>query len=231
MFHYVYKISFQTGHAYFGVRSCECLPEEDTKYLGSPQTYKHYWDNFIPCKTIIRQFETREEANSFETELISWVWSVDANLSLNAATGHTNFCTLGTTRTEKQKLKIAKPYYLVSPEGLIYKGVNLREFCLSNKFPESTLRQVIKGKKFQYRGWTNSVENHQVYLKARLIRGVHWLKSRRTWIVRYPVDKRWVQKAFNTLYAAIEYRDSVEERGYLYKATIRQNMQDFITED
>lgn len=49
--HYVYKITFQNQpYVYYGSRSCNCLPEEDSDYLGSPITNKKYWVDFEPKK-------------------------------------------------------------------------------------------------------------------------------------------------------------------------------------
>lgn len=64
-YHYVYYSWEQWGRGYIGVRSCRCLPEEDTKYLGS------YRDKtFKPTEKIILQtFSTRKEANIAEIKL------------------------------------------------------------------------------------------------------------------------------------------------------------------
>ena len=34
MNHYTYRLIFQDGRQYIGVRSCKCEPQEDIKYLG-----------------------------------------------------------------------------------------------------------------------------------------------------------------------------------------------------
>ena len=63
--HYVYKSYEIAGREYIGIRSCNCLPEEDTKYFGSFSD-----KTFNPSeKTILFTGETREEVAEIEVEL------------------------------------------------------------------------------------------------------------------------------------------------------------------
>ena len=63
--HYVYHSYEEWGREYIGIRSCDCLPEEDTKYFGS---FKD--KTFKPTeKTILFVCETREEVLEIEIEL------------------------------------------------------------------------------------------------------------------------------------------------------------------
>ena len=63
--HYVYRSYEEHGRDYIGTRSCNCLPEQDTKYLGS------FTDKtFNPTgKVILFVCETRKEALEIEIEL------------------------------------------------------------------------------------------------------------------------------------------------------------------
>jgi len=63
--HYVYHSYEEWGREYIGIRSCDCLPEEDTKYFGS------FCDkSFKPTgKTILFVCEKRIEASEIEIEL------------------------------------------------------------------------------------------------------------------------------------------------------------------
>ena len=64
-YHYVYKSFEEKGREYIGCRSCDCLPEEDTKYFGSFRD-----KTFNPTeKTILFVCETRIEASEIEIEL------------------------------------------------------------------------------------------------------------------------------------------------------------------
>lgn len=73
-FHYVYKITNKTNNQiYVGVRSCDTMPELDTKYIGSGSriTYairKYGVSNFD--KEILQTFESRELANIKEAEIV-----------------------------------------------------------------------------------------------------------------------------------------------------------------
>ena len=72
--HYVYKSFEEEGREYIGIRSCDCLPEEDTKYFG---TFKD--PTFKPTgKTILFVCETREEVLELEIELHDF-FDVDVN--------------------------------------------------------------------------------------------------------------------------------------------------------
>ena len=65
MNHYVYHSYEEWGREYIGCRTCDCLPEEDTKYFGSFRD-----KTFFPTeKTILFVCETREEAAEIEIEL------------------------------------------------------------------------------------------------------------------------------------------------------------------
>lgn len=58
MNHYIYYSYEEWGRGYIGIRSCKCLPEEDTKYFGSFRD-----KTFKPTnKIVIEVFESRKEA-------------------------------------------------------------------------------------------------------------------------------------------------------------------------
>jgi hypothetical protein len=60
MHHYTYLITYNNGLKYMGVRSCECLPEEDVKYFGSSR-HTPTVDNVV-SKVILQTYLTRKEA-------------------------------------------------------------------------------------------------------------------------------------------------------------------------
>ena len=63
--HYVYCSYEEWGRDYIGVRSCDCMPEEDTNYFGSFRD-----KTFKPTgKTILFVCETRKEVLEIEIEL------------------------------------------------------------------------------------------------------------------------------------------------------------------
>lgn len=176
--HYVYQITFlEVPHIYFGARSCECLPEEDAKYLGSPCTHKEYWVVNTPVKQILRLFEIRDDANAYEKMLISQQWEQNKPLSLNASIGGEKFHTAGVghepwnkgkPHSPEQIKKISdalkdriiehggKSFVGISPGGEHVFFTNARKFCRDN--PEWELHATVicscaKGKFEQHKGW------------------------------------------------------------------------------
>jgi len=64
---YTYRINFVSGHYYFGYHKGSGL---DDGYFGSPVTHKERWMTTMYSKTILRVFNTKEEAWKAEVELI-----------------------------------------------------------------------------------------------------------------------------------------------------------------
>lgn len=191
MYHYTYKIEFETGHVYFGSRSCECLPRDDS-YLGSPVTYKAHWKKFTPTKVILRTFDTRQEACEYENVLIEWCWSVNRSLSLNATIGGTKFSKLGVPHSQKtielMKIKArlkadneGKEFEIISPEGIAVKVKGLARFCRENNTTQAAILSLLKGKVQHHKGWTSTWENHTKYKETYELRGLNWHKGRKRW--------------------------------------------------
>jgi hypothetical protein len=157
-YHYTYRISFPTGHVYFGVRSCSCLPEEDS-YLGSPATFKHYWEEHEPTKTILACWPTREIAEAIEDELILYQWSLDKSLSLNASVNGTKFNRYGTKHSEEFIANRSKKWEFVDPEGKVIEVFNLEKFCRDKDLDPSNMRSVNKGRDSVHKGYRQVNEN------------------------------------------------------------------------
>ena len=98
--HYVYHSYEEWGREYIGVRSCDCMPEEDTKYFGS---FKD--KTFFPTeKTILFVCETREEAMEIEIELHDFFdVAVNPQFANRSKQTSTKFDTTGVPNTEAQK--------------------------------------------------------------------------------------------------------------------------------
>ena len=103
--HYVYHSCEEWGREYIGIRSCDCLPEEDTRYFGS---FKD--KTFFPTeKTILFVCETREEAMEIEIELHDFFdVAVNPRFANKAKATSTKFDTTGVSKTEEDKRKISK---------------------------------------------------------------------------------------------------------------------------
>jgi hypothetical protein len=98
--HYVYHSCEEWGREYIGRRSCDCLPEEDTKYFGSFRD-----KTFKPTeKTILFVCETRKEAGEIEIKLHDF-FDVAVNLQFanRAKAISTGFDVTGVPKTEAQK--------------------------------------------------------------------------------------------------------------------------------
>jgi len=98
--HYVYHSYEEWGREYIGVRSCNCLPEEDTKYFGS------FTDKtFNPTgKTILFVRETRQEVAEIEIILHDFFdVAVNPQFANKAKAVSTGFDRTGVPYTEEQK--------------------------------------------------------------------------------------------------------------------------------
>ena len=104
-YHYVYKSFEEEGREYIGIRSCDCLPEEDTKYFGS-----FYDKTFKPTgKAILFIGETRKEVAEIEIELHDFFdVAINPKFANKAKQTSTKFDTAGVPRTEETKRKIGE---------------------------------------------------------------------------------------------------------------------------
>ena len=111
MHHYVYSITYiDVPNIYYGSRSCKCLPEEDTKYWGTPVAFKEFMDAHASTriKTIICiGFNTREAATYYEADLIREQWEIDKPLSLNAHIPGEKFCMLDRKHKPETRKKMS----------------------------------------------------------------------------------------------------------------------------
>ena len=81
MIHYVYKLIHEkTGEFYIGSRTCKIDPSLDN-YMGSMITWKP--DKSLLNKIVLKSFNTRNEANSFEVKLIKKWFSHPLNRNYN----------------------------------------------------------------------------------------------------------------------------------------------------
>lgn len=92
MHHYVYYSYEQWGRGYIGVRSCKCLPEQDSSYFGSFSDEK-----FHPTeKIVLCVFSTREEALTAEVVLHEFYEiHLNPHFANRARQLTTSFCTAG----------------------------------------------------------------------------------------------------------------------------------------
>jgi group I intron endonuclease len=112
---------------------------------------------------------------------------------------------------------VSLPFKLISPEGILFEGKNLREFADANNLHHTALYQVHLGKTRHHKGWTISLENHNLYLEAYEMRGISFYKANSTWQISYKLNDKRCCKRFLTFEEAKLHRDSIESTGYKYK--------------
>jgi hypothetical protein len=148
-------IRFDTGQFYIGKRSAPVPPEQDTKYLGSPVTYKHLWKDPTLTKTkhILRVVSTHDELVELETKLIKEGWRKypDQCLNRNASPAfHPDACKLGASIIAE---KTKKKFSIMSPDGTIVHGENIRKFCRENNLDQRHFFKVLTGTRNHHKGW------------------------------------------------------------------------------
>jgi hypothetical protein len=185
--YYLYLIKFSDGRYYIGSRGCNCRPEQDTGYMGSPTTFKQLWTDPTLTKTkhILREVNSVSELRRIEPILIKAGWARDGkDVCVNrhaSPTFHPEVCSkggkisgakayeLGTgihkqTREEKSMNgkkggkvvaeRYSRNFTIVSPEGKVYKGRNLRKFCRDQGLDHANIRKVLRGVRLSSGGWT-----------------------------------------------------------------------------
>lgn len=104
-------------------------------------------------------------------------------------------------------------YSVISPEGILYEGENLKDFARSKNISPTNLHHVISGRYVHSEGWTSSFENHNKYKKYYELRGI--TKYYKKYIVRLPAkiaksEKRIVLGYYSNLEEAKFSRDLAE---------------------
>lgn len=207
--HYIYKIEFETGHVYFGVRSCKKEPYKDS-YFGSPVKYKHFWQEHKFKKTILKTYKDEDHNQALDDErfLINWQWNSTPEgkaLSLNAGItycslyGQTRILTPGLIEGRRKiKEKQCISFFLISPECKFYSGKNLREFCHLNNLHYKTIHSVAIGKVTTWKGWCSNmynwlfIKNYGLnYKYVKPIKVVHPIHGKDTIYGRRIFGRKW----------------------------------------
>jgi hypothetical protein len=184
-------------------------------------------------KTILATYLTREEAGLAEDKLILQQWEENKPLSLNASIRGEKFNTLGSKRTPEQieisrkanlgrkkskesieavTLANSQAYYLISPKGQIFEGINIRKFCRDNILIHPNIMAVINGESLHCKGWTTSTEAHNLYLEAFNDRGVT-SNFGKYWRLQWCEEGTLKNKRFKSKAQAIQYRNELALKG------------------
>jgi hypothetical protein len=103
---YTYKILFEDGFYYYGVRKTNLNPDEDP-YTGSPVTFAEKWKTTPFTKEVLQIFDSWEKASEAELTLIREVFKKDP-LCLNRNCGgfiHPESASLGGTKKKPEQRK------------------------------------------------------------------------------------------------------------------------------
>jgi group I intron endonuclease len=131
--------------------------------------------------------------------------------------------TLGVKHSEETKNKNSEaqsqPFSIISPEGELIEGKNLRRLARENDLNHSHLAELFKDKYLHAEGWTKDLDCHKLYLEYYKERGLVYQKSVGTWRcgVKSKANPNFPRKSFKTKEEAILYRDLIEASGYKFK--------------
>ncbi len=112
-YYYIYLIRFCDGRFYIGKRTSKVEPHNDTKYMGSPITFKYLWEDNSLTKTkhILKLCKTEKEMIDLEVKMIKTGWKKFPDLILNrnaAPAFHEEACVRGGKKSKELKLGIHK---------------------------------------------------------------------------------------------------------------------------
>lgn len=134
---------------------------------------------------------------------------------------------LGYKHTEEAKRKSgethALEYSLVSPKGVIHSGKNLKKFCEENKIDSSNIGLIKRGVILQHKGWTLTLEAHQLYMESYLDRGISRRADRNTWRVVWNKEGKVKTKDFKLKEDARNFRDTLVQEGYVFRVRTDDN--------
>ena len=150
MYHYTYQMHYSNGMKYIGVRSSECLPELDTKYVGS-STYTQ--NDLITSKEILNVFATREEALLHEIELHNlYDVALSTNYYNKSRQTSTGFDTSGIAFPQSVESRLKRSNALKGKKRPDYIGENLsnqRKGVKKKPHSEETKQRISDANKGQ----------------------------------------------------------------------------------
>jgi len=161
IYHYTYLITNTTNQMqYIGVRSCSCLPENDSDYMGSSKTLDETMavEPEAFTKTIIGTFPTREIANDDEQRLHKHYDVAKNPKFYNLMNAPTGFCNAGKSPSLKTRKKMSENN--VGMKGMKHSKKTLKkmsEASMGMKHSKETRNKISAA---------NSGENHYFYGKT-----------------------------------------------------------------
>ena len=142
--YYVYLVNFLDGSVGYGVKSCDSLPNRNTKYVSSPEPNKSFKNKFAYRKTVLKTFPTKELALAEENRLIVAYRNANPTSTLNA-------------RVIGERAPVKAKYAFLSPSGELHSCNNLAKFCREQDVRQPGMSQVHHGKAKHHKCWTKYV--------------------------------------------------------------------------
>jgi group I intron endonuclease len=143
--------------------------------------------------------------------------------------------TRGVKKSEAHKAWLSElngqPFSLVSPTGELIKSKNLTKFAKEHDLDVANLNSVILNQTFHCKGWTKSLEAHNLYLQAVEDRNLTYEKSRDKWVAGLRDSKEFPRKRFNTKEEAKVYRDKIEASGHILDKISIPNWRQLLSND
>lgn len=145
-------IKFCDDRFYIGKRSSKVEPHKDTKYMGSPVTFKYLWEDTSLTKTkhILKICDTEKEMIDLEVKLIKTGWEKFPDLILNRNASpafHKEACVYGGKRSKELGLGIhgmsqEEKLKCSSKGGVVVRELGIGIYGMS---PEEKLKCAKKG--------------------------------------------------------------------------------------
>lgn len=122
----------------------------------------------------------------------------------------------GKERSEEVKAKIAASqdvltFTLVSPKGEVYNDKNLTAFCKKFNLNRRGIQTILKGTYLHVKGWTTSLEAHELYMSYYQKRGIGKCGDR--WLVQTNKEGKKVYNYFKSYEEALKFRNTMLEEG------------------
>jgi len=161
---YTYKITFEDGYYYYGVRKTKELDPAEDAYFGTPITFKEKWKETPFTKEVLQVFDHWEEAAKAEIDLIRPRYKTDPKC-LNRNCGgsiHPDLCKEGGKRKDPaERKRDSSKGGIQAVKGK--KGVHSPDFQGSQKHTESgrkggSISGVINGRKNVLSGHWDSIK-------------------------------------------------------------------------
>lgn len=155
---FTYLIGWTALNAYYyGARTAKgCHPKDlwTTYFTSSKYVRQFRLENGEPDIIEVRKvFSKLQYAANWEAKVLRRMHAHVNKKFINRSAGPGNFCTAGTTQTEKYYKAKNKYYKVMDQKGNITIVNGMAAFCINNGLCKSSMSSVAKGKSRQYDGW------------------------------------------------------------------------------